>query len=108
VRQYRLLIQVKTLMQRGVLAAEKIAAELHEKSFPVEKAQKLVGLYSFGELDAIMDRLLETDVAMKTGGDPDTLLDVLVADLTSPTRKRTPGSPSPAHAPVASVTHPLS
>jgi DNA polymerase-3 subunit delta len=108
VRQYRLLIQVKTMLQRGVLPAEKIAAELHEKSFPVEKAQKLVGLYSFSELDAIMDRLLETDVAMKTGGDQDTLLDVLVADLTSPTRKRTPGLPSPAHAPVAPLTHPFS
>jgi DNA polymerase-3 subunit delta len=106
-RQYRLLIQVKTVMQRGVLAADKIAAELGEKSFPVEKAQKLVGLYSFGELDAIMDRLLETDMAMKTGGDEDTLLDVLVADLTRERRdpsKRT----QPAHASGAPLINPFS
>lgn len=82
-RQYRLLIQVKTMMQRGVVAADKIAAELGEKSFPVEKAQKLTGLYSFAELDAIMDRLLETDMGMKTGGEDDTLLDLLIADLTT-------------------------
>jgi DNA polymerase-3 subunit delta len=99
-RQYRLLIQVKTMMQRGVMAADKIAVELGEKSFPVEKAQKLAGLYSFQELDAIMDRLLETDMAMKTGGDEDTLLDVLIADLTS---KRV----QPAHAPVAPVANPF-
>ena len=48
-----------------------------------------------------MDRLLETDMAMKTGGDEDTLLDVLVADLTS---KRA----QPAHAPVAPVANPFS
>ena len=100
-RQYRLLIQVKAMMQRGVMTADKIAAELGEKSFPVEKTQKLVGLYSFQELDAIMDRLLETDMAMKTGGDDDTLLDILVADLTS--RKS-----QPAHAPVPPVAHPFS
>jgi len=101
VRQYRLLIQVKAMMQRGVMAPDKIAAELGEKSFPVEKAQKLAGLYSFQELDAIMDRLLETDMAMKTGSDDDTLLDVLVAELTS---RRT----QPAHAPVAPVANPFS
>jgi DNA polymerase-3 subunit delta len=100
-RQYRLLILVKTMQQRGVMGADKIAAELGEKSFPVEKAQKLVGLYSFDELDAIMEGLLATDMAMKSGGDEDTLLDVLVADLTS---KRS----QPAHAPVAPVAHPFS
>jgi hypothetical protein len=67
----------------------------------VEKAQKLAGLYSFAELDAIMDRLLQTDMAMKTGGDPDTLIDVLVAELTS---KRS----QPSHAPGAPVAYPFS
>jgi DNA polymerase-3 subunit delta len=100
-RQYRLLIQVKTMMQRGVMGADKIAAELGEKPYPVEKAQKLAGLYSFAELDAIMDRLLQTDMAMKTGGDPDTLIDVLVAELTS---KRS----QPSHAPGAPVAYPFS
>lgn len=103
VRQYRLLIQVKTMMNQGVTAAEQIAAAIGEKksTFPVEKAQKLVGLYTFAQLDAIMDRLLETDMAMKTGEDHDTVIDVLVADLTN-------RSPQPAHAPVASLAHPFS
>jgi DNA polymerase-3 subunit delta len=99
-RQYRLLIQVKTMQDRGVRGADQIATELGEKPFPVQKAQQLAGLYSFAELDAIMDQLLETDMAMKTGGDSDTLLDVLIADLTS--RKA-----QPANAPVAPVAHPL-
>ena len=103
VRQYRLLIQVKTLLGQGVVGAEQIAAEIGEKksTFPVEKAQKLVGLYTFAQLDAIMDRLLETDMAMKTGDDQDTVLDVLVADLTNRT-------PQPAHASVAPVAHSFS
>jgi DNA polymerase-3 subunit delta len=100
-RQYRLLILVKTMMQRGVMVADRIAGELGEKPFPVEKAQKLTSLYSFAELDAIMDRLLQTDMAMKTGGDPATLIDVLVADLTS---KRS----QPSHAPGAPVAYPFS
>ncbi len=102
-RQYRLLIQVKSAMQEGISAPSQIAAALGEKksTYPVEKAQKLVGLYSFAELDAIMERLLETDMAMKTGGDADTLLDLLVADLTN-------RNPQPAHASVASLAHPFS
>lgn len=103
-RQYRLLIQVKTMMDNGVMAADKIAEAIGEKksTFPVEKAQKLVGLYSFSELDAIMERLLETDMAMKTGEDPDTVLDVLVADLTgSPANRSINRNPQSAHAPVA-------
>jgi DNA polymerase-3 subunit delta len=119
VRQYRLLIQVKTMMERGVRAADQIAAEIGEKksTFPVEKAQRLVGSYSFEELDAIMERLLETDMAMKTGADHDTVLDVLVADLTTRPANRSAGSPAgspadrnpqPAHAPFPSVAHPFS
>lgn len=106
-RQYRLLIQVKTVMARGVRAADQIAAAIGEKksTYPVEKAQKLVEHYSFDELDAIMERLLETDMAMKTGADQDTLLDILVADLTSRPKDR---NPQPAHAPFAPVAHPFS
>lgn len=102
-RQYRLLIQVKTMMDQGVRAPDQIASAIGEKksTFPVEKAQKLVGLYSFAQLDAIMDRLLETDMAMKTGADQDTVIDVLVADLTN-------RSPQPAHASVSPVSHPFS
>ena len=107
VRQYRLLIQVKTMMEQGVRAPDQIAAAIGEKksTFPVEKAQKLVGLYSFAELDAIMERLLETDMAMKTGAAPDTVLDVLVADLTSRPKDR---NQPPAHASFAPVAHPFS
>lgn len=41
VRQYRLLIQVKTMMNNGVMAADRIAEAIGEKksTFPVEKAE---------------------------------------------------------------------
>lgn len=55
-----------------------------------------------------MERLLETDMAMKTGDDPDTVLDVLVADLTSsPTDRFTDRNPQHAHAPSAPIPYPL-
>ena len=38
--------------------------------------------YTFDELDTVMDQLLECDVAMKTGADAETEIDVLVAELT--------------------------
>ena len=43
--------------------------------------------YDLVQLEAIMDRLLTADFAMKSGADPDTELDILVAELTMP-RKR--------------------
>ena len=55
--------------------------------FPVKKAMAQSRNYSLVQLEAIMDRLLTADVGMKTGADPATELDILVAELTRP-RKR--------------------
>ena len=85
-RQYRLIIEVKTAQQKGHGDENAIAKELGEKPFPVKKAMQLAGRYSFAELEAIMEHLLEADMAMKTGSDQDTVLDVLIAELTQ-TRK---------------------
>lgn len=87
-RQYRLIIQVKTAMQ-GSGDENTIAKRLGEKPFPVKKAMQLAGRYSFAELEQILDRLLVADMAMKTGADQDTELDVLVAELSQKGRPET-------------------
>ena len=38
--------------------------------------------YQMDELEAVLDRFLQADMAMKTGADPETEIEVLVAELT--------------------------
>lgn len=80
--QYRMLIEVKTLMASGQRNKDAMAKQLGYKSYPVQKAMGLVDSFSYDELAAIMERLLEADMAMKTGADPQCELDMVVADLT--------------------------
>ena len=82
-RQFRILIKVKeaTAGRRG--NEYDIARQVGEKPYPVKKAMQQSGRFAQPELDAILDRLLEADYAMKTGADPDTTIDVLVAELTA-------------------------
>jgi DNA polymerase-3 subunit delta len=84
VRQFRILIQVKELAAQG-LAVSTIAkrAELHP--FVAEKAQRQAMNFSMGQLEVIYARLLDTDLAIKTGRMEDVLaLDTLVAALCGP------------------------
>jgi DNA polymerase-3 subunit delta len=83
-RQYRLLLQVKTLLDAGMGDRFEIAKRLGEKPFPVEKAMRLAGRYPYAEIESILERLLEADAAMKSGADQDTEIDVVVAELTLP------------------------
>ncbi len=80
-RQYRIIIKVKEGMQR-LNSPDEIARYVKESAYPVKKAMPLARAYSFNELHGIMDRLLRADMAMKTGADADTELDMLVAELT--------------------------
>jgi DNA polymerase-3 subunit delta len=80
-RQYRMLILVKTALQSDS-DENAIAKRLGENPYPVRKAMQLAPRYSFTELEAIMAALLEADMAMKTGANQDTELDLLIADLT--------------------------
>ena len=81
-RQFRLLVQIKDLALRGIsvdAAAEK--AKLHP--FVVKKTWAQAGAFSPAQLTAIYDRLLDTDLAIKTSrADPALALDLLVVDLT--------------------------
>ncbi|MEZ4860871.1 MAG: DNA polymerase III subunit delta [Caldilineaceae bacterium] len=81
-RQYRVLLKVKAAAQRGGGSEYDIANRVGEKPYSVKKALAMVHHYSVPDLIAIMDRLLEADYAMKTGTDPETEIDVLIAELT--------------------------
>jgi DNA polymerase-3 subunit delta len=82
VRQYRLLLQVKDLVARG-LRPQAIARELKLQPWMVEKKlAPQARRYSLPQLETIYERLLAVDVDIKTGRmEPVLALDVLVAEL---------------------------
>lgn len=81
---YRTLIRVKTLMgpPHNLRDNKEIAGRLKASPFPVQKAMGAASRYSFGELEAVLARLLEANLAMVTGADQATEIELLVADLT--------------------------
>ncbi len=84
VRQFRILIQVKELSAQG-LAISTIAKRAGLHPFVAEKAQRQAMNFSMGQLELVYARLLETDLAIKTGRMGDVLaLDTLVAALCGP------------------------
>lgn len=85
-RQYRIMLKVKAAMRRGGGSEFDIAKLTDEKPYSVKKAMTQASNYTLPELVAIMDRLLEADYAMKTGADPETEIDVLMAELTRKSR----------------------
>jgi len=82
VRQYRLILQVKDLVARG-LRPPAIAKELKLQQWMVQdKLAPQARRYSLPQLEAIYERLLVTDVDIKTGRMEAVMaLDVLVAEL---------------------------
>lgn len=83
VRQYRLLLQMKELRARGV-SKDGMMKELKLQDFAVDKLARQAHRYTLPQLEAIHERLLETDLAIKTGRlEPVLALDLLVAELSS-------------------------
>lgn len=81
VRQFRILIQVADQMKRG-LDQRAIAAAIGLHPYPTGKAMQQCRHWRMAELEAAYDRLLETDLAIKTGKLPDELaLELLVVEL---------------------------
>jgi len=81
VRQYRILIQVKELMEHG-LDLDNIAKRIKLHTYPTKKAMAQARQYSSQQLRSIYDRLLDTDVAIKTGQmEANLALDILVVEL---------------------------
>ncbi len=81
VRQFRIMIQVKDLIARGVPPA-KVGAQLGLHRFVAEKGLRQSRNFSMKQLETIYGKLLETDLAIKTGRMDQVLaLDMLVVGL---------------------------
>ena len=79
--QYRLLLQVKEQMTQGQ-SQEAAGAALGQKPFTMKKAWTQAQRLSLTTLEWAMERLLETDIAIKTGQMEDRMaLTALVAEL---------------------------
>jgi DNA polymerase-3 subunit delta len=80
-RQFRILLRIKELLGKGTSEAD-IKALLGLHPFVVRKMAKQAPNFSIAQLEAIYHRLLDTDVAVKTGGmEPQLALYVLVTEL---------------------------
>ena len=81
VRQFRILVQVADQMEVG-LGKDEIAKVIGLHPFPTQKAMQQCRHWRMADLVAAYDRLLDTDVSIKTGKLPDDLaLDLLVVEL---------------------------
>ena len=82
IRQFRLLLQAKTLLEAGERPAG-IAEQLKQRPFVAEKLARQARNFTLPQLEQIYRRLLEIDVDTKTGhADLLTALYLLVAGLT--------------------------
>jgi len=80
-RQFRILLRVKELLGKGTSAAD-IKGLLRLHPFVVEKTVKQAPNFSTAQLEAIYHRLLEIDLAVKTGAmEPRLALKVFVTEL---------------------------
>ncbi len=79
--QYRLLLQINELAAQG-MSQDEVASTLKQKPYTIKKSWPVAQRYRLSTLEQAMDRLLETDIAIKTGQMEDHVaLAVLVAEL---------------------------
>lgn len=83
VRQFRLLIQVRWLSDRGVSESD-IVERLNLKPFVVQKVRAQAQRFTPEQLRAAYQLLLDSDLAIKRGLlEPEAALDLLIVQLTS-------------------------
>lgn len=84
VRQFRLLIQVREILDRNPQRDQRsIASELGVHPYPIQKILPQAKLFTLPQLEAIYHKLSDVDFAMKTGQlDQELALDLLIASLT--------------------------
>ncbi len=81
-RQFRILLQVR-LLQTANLAPSELAQRLGQHPFVIEKATRQARQFTVSQLEAILARLLQVDLALKSSGNNPVLeLDMLVVALT--------------------------
>jgi DNA polymerase-3 subunit delta len=87
-RQYRQLLLAQALLRDG-LSADRVGTELRLSNYPLKKTIEQAGRYQPDRLEAAYRRLLETDVAVKTGVlEVDMALELLIVDLAELARPR--------------------
>jgi len=79
---YRTIARVKALLGRGIRSENQIAAELGISPYTAKKAMGIANRFTEVQLANIVDRVFQANVNMVTGGDQQTELQLLVADLT--------------------------
>jgi DNA polymerase III subunit delta len=82
VRQFRLLLQMKDLASRG-MTVDAARDQLKMHPFVASKIWRQALNYTLPRLEEIFRRLLDTDIALKTGrSEPVVALDALIVELT--------------------------
>lgn len=82
VRQFRLILEISEMQSKGC-SRQDIISELRLPPFVFSRMLNQVNRFSMRQLEAVYRRLVEADVAVKTGRvDPITALDLLVVELT--------------------------
>ena len=82
IRQYRLLLQIVDLIERGK-NREEIITKMHLIPFMAGKLVSQSKKYRLSELIKIYEKLLEIDAGIKKGEDPYLSLELLIADICS-------------------------
>lgn len=83
-QQFRMMIQVKGLTDSGASYPEIMRVTGAKSDFAIQKARQNGQAYRFEDLKAIYQRLLDTDLAIKTGAaSEDFALELLVIELAS-------------------------
>lgn len=80
-RQFRLILEAKLYTEKGYTQGQ-LAQILQTPAFAVSKALRQGRKFSISQLVDILEKLLELDVALKTGqGNPTLLLETAIADF---------------------------
>ncbi len=84
VRQFRMLLQTKEILDNGGNVTEVMRTLDLKSSFPAEKYVKQCRNFTLPQLETVYRRLLDLDLTLKTGGGDDTTaIDMFIAGLTT-------------------------
>ena len=93
-RQYRQLLLAQSLLQDGA-SGPQVGEQLGLRGFPLEKTLNNASRFRGGSLERAYRKLLQADVDVKTGVmDVETVLPVLIVDLTELSRATRPATPA--------------
>jgi DNA polymerase-3 subunit delta len=93
-RQARLMLLCQEMFQRGT-AQQELGKRLGLTGYPLQKTQEQARRYTWQQLLWLHGKLLETDVAVKTGVMEEIVaLEVLIAEVCAPARPLAPAGPA--------------